>query len=100
MVKHMVLWRLREGVDGPAVQASRAQINQAIAAMRAGIAGLRTIEIGVNAGRAGDAADMALYAEFDSWEALYAYDDHPLHEALKRIIGAMRTEKRVVDYEI
>jgi Stress responsive A/B Barrel Domain len=100
MVKHLVMWRLQEPVDAVGGDANWTRMNQALDAMRVGIAGLKRIEIGVHAGAAGDASDMALYSEFDSWEALRAYDLHPLHEVLKRIIGPMRTEKRVVDYEI
>ena len=50
--------------------------------------------------RAGDGADLALYTEFDSWSALHAYEVHPLHEELKRLIGPLRVERRVVDYEV
>ena len=61
---------------------------------------LRAVEIGINKRRAGDASDLALYTEFESWSALQAYEVHPLHEELKRLIGPLRVERRVVDYEV
>jgi hypothetical protein len=96
MVKHLVMWRLRpaESLE------NKAQIIQAVDAIRVGIAGIRAIEIGFTKYAGCDAADLALYSEFDSWEALAAYDLHPLHQVLRDLIGPIRTERRVVDYEI
>jgi hypothetical protein len=94
------MWRLRQrDIDLNAVGA-RAEIVRAIDAMRAGIDGLRAVELGVNQSRASDSSDLALYSVFDTWEALQAYEAHPLHQALKALIGPLRAERRVVDYEI
>jgi hypothetical protein len=99
MVKHLVMWRMRpRAVDLHAAEA-RAEILRTIDAMRTGIDGLRAVEVGFNQSRASDASDLALYSEFDTWEALQAYEIHPLHEALKALIGPLRAERRVVDYE-
>jgi hypothetical protein len=99
MVKHLVMWRLR--VDARHGQAEHAtSIAKAIDAMRDGILGLQRVEIGFDRSQVADSADLVLYCEFDSWSSLQAYEAHPLHEALKRVIGPLRTERRVVDYEI
>jgi Stress responsive A/B Barrel Domain len=100
MVKHLVMWRLRDSERGAVEPEFERSVLAAIRAMKAGIAGLRTAELGVNRCRAGDAADLALYTEFESWSALEAYEFHPLHEELKRLIGPIRIERRVVDYEV
>lgn len=100
MVKHLVMWRLRDFERGLGDLANKHLILDAISAMRTGIAGLKAVEIGINRRRAGDAADLALYTEFESWSALQAYEAHPLHEELKRLIGPLRVERRVVDYEV
>ncbi len=94
------MWRLRDFERGLGDLANKHLILDAISAMRTGIAGLKAVEIGINRRRAGDAADLALYTEFESWSALQAYEAHPLHEELKRLIGPLRVERRVVDYEV
>ncbi|MEP7311233.1 MAG: Dabb family protein [Pseudomonadota bacterium] len=99
MVKHLVMWRLRAS-DQDSYLSNFAAIRTAADAMRSGIDGLRRLEIGFNQSRIHDAADLALYSEFVSWSALQAYETHPLHEELKRLIGPMRLERRVVDYEM
>jgi hypothetical protein len=91
------MWRLRESAT--LVLENETLILQAVAAMRSGIDGVKAMEIGVNQSGASDAADLALYSEFDSWEALQAYEAHPLHDELRRLIGPMRIERRVVNYE-
>jgi hypothetical protein len=100
MVKHLVMWRLRDSERSSIGPEFQRAILEAIAAMKEGIHGLRAAELGVNRSIAGDAADLALYTEFESWSALQAYEIHPLHEELKRLIGPMRVERRVVDYEV
>ena len=43
--------------------------------------------------------DLALYAEFESWAALGAYQAHPEHKAMMPFILEARTERRLCDYE-
>jgi hypothetical protein len=40
-----------------------------------------------------------LYSEFEDWQALKVYEAHPLHDQFKRLVGPLRSERRVVDYE-
>lgn len=99
MIKHFVMWRLHPS-DPNGCLSNRAAIKNATDAMRSGIDGLSRLEIGFNQSQLDDAADLALYSEFVSWSALQAYETHPLHEELKRLIGPLRLERRVVDYEM
>ena len=43
---------------------------------------------------------MALYTEFDSRAAYDAYVVHPLHKDVVAFFKGLRSERRVVDYEI
>ena len=99
MVKHMVMWRLRFAGDDERLERLGA-IRRSIEALRLGVEGLKRVEIGFNESATSDAADLVLYSEFDSWPALQAYETHPLHEQLKRLIAPVRMERRVVDYEV
>jgi hypothetical protein len=99
MVKHLVMWRMRREAGNWELVENRIRLQQAIDAIRSGIVGLKALEIGFNKSVASDASDVALYSEFETWEALQAYESHPLHEALKAVIGPLRGERRVVDYE-
>jgi hypothetical protein len=100
MVKHLVMWRIRRRSDAEDPGELQGQILRTVDSMRQGIDGLRFLEVGFNRRHAADAADLALYSEFDTWDALVAYEAHPLHGELKDLIGPLRAERRVVDYEI
>ena len=100
MIKHVVFWRLKESADGR----SRAEIAQEMKsqfeAMRGKISGLRALEVGIDFSAGDDSAHVALYSEFDSRDALDAYQVSPEHMAVVPFIRAARTERRVVDYEM
>jgi len=42
---------------------------------------------------------VVLASSHDSWQALADYQKHPAHEPIKELIGALRIERRVVDFE-
>jgi len=67
--------------------------------MRESVPGLLRLEVGTNRAVVPDAADLLLYSEFASWEDLKSYENHPLHDELRGLIGPVRIERRVVDYE-
>ena len=46
------------------------------------------------------AYDIALYSELENKEALGVYQDHPMHLHVKEFIGAVTSERVVVDYEV
>jgi len=99
MVKHIVFWRLRGDLSAADRDAALQRIKKGFEALPGKIPGLLKIEIGFDYGRGADAADIALYSEFDSRAALAGYEAHPEHMALVPIVRDVRTEKRVVDFE-
>ncbi len=99
MVRHIVIWRLKEEAKQSDWDANLTRIRQIVDAMRTHVPALLRLELGVNQGQASDAADLLLFSEFEDWEALRAYEFHPLHRELRTLIGPLRCERRVLDYE-
>ena len=99
MVKHIVFWRLRTDLTPADRDTAMQRIKHGFEALPGKIPGLRKIEIGFDFGRGGDASDIVLYSEFESREAIAAYEAHPEHTALVPLVRDVRTEKRVVDYD-
>lgn len=99
MIRHIVLWRFKPEAKREGRIIELARIEAAVKAMRAGVPGLLHAELGVNRAVSSDAADLLLESTFSSWEALAQYEQHPLHTALRELIGPLRSERRVVDYE-
>ena len=98
MVKHLVMWRLRESQHAAQITTS-VPLKTIIEGLRAHIAGLHELEIELSRCGGNNAVDLVLYSEFDSWDALRTYEAHPLHDDLKNLIGPLRSERRVADYE-
>jgi heme-degrading monooxygenase HmoA len=62
------------------------------------IPGLLKLEVGIDFSRENDSSDVVLYSEFDSNDALQAYQAHPAHAEVVPFVKSVRAERRVVDY--
>ena len=93
MVKHIVLYTLKEGVD----KAAAVELIRSVLEPLAGqLPGLQKMEIR----RAYQGLDYALYSEFESAEALKNYASHPLHLAAKEHFWHMLDQRYSADYEV
>ena len=93
MVKHIVIYTLKEGVDkAAAVELIRSQLEPLVGV----VPGLKHMEI--RAAYQGG-MDYALYSEFESREALAAYTKHPAHLAAKEHFHHMLNTRVCADYD-
>lgn len=100
MVRHIVFWKFKGDIPADARQAKLREIKHKFEALNGVIPGLLRLEIGSDFNRSDDAADFVLYSEFESRAALDGYQAHPRHRELMPMIGDVRSEKRVVDYDV
>ena len=100
MIKHIIMWKLRDSAEGYSKAENAQRMKQQIEAMGQRIPEIKYLEVGINISPSPDAFDIVLYSEFESEDGLKTYQDHPAHLAFKEFIGEIRIEKRVVDYEV
>ena len=100
MVKHIVLWRLKDNAHGNDRQTNAYLIKEMLEALRGRIPGMTAIEVGIDFSTTDSSADLMLYSEFVDREALQSYQAHPEHQALIPFIGEASKDRRVVDYEV
>ena len=94
MVKHIVVYTLKEGVNKPeAIEIVRSQLEPLVGV----IPGLTHMEI--RATYQGG-MDYALYSEFESKEALANYREHPAHLAAKEHFWHFLDKRIAADYEV
>jgi quinol monooxygenase YgiN len=98
MLKHIVMWKLKG--DAAAKQENLQKVKAALESCRDAVPGMLTYEIGIDIGTDSGPWDIALYSEFADRAALDAYQRHPKHLAIKPIIGPLRDNRAVVDYEV
>ena len=92
MVRHIVMYMFKEGVDK---QEAISVIDQALAPLVGQIPGLRHLEVRLTF----NGMDYALYSEFDSREALESYAVHPLHLAAKDQFSHFIASRVAADYD-
>ena len=100
MVKHILLFKIKDGVEGRSKAESIARARQLLEGLNGAIPGLLKIEVGSDFSAADDSVDMALYSEFESREALQVYAAHPEHKAVLPFIKSIISERRLIDYDI
>ncbi len=100
MIVHIVFWRLHETANGKSKRDNALQIKARFEALKPLMTGLRRLDVGIDFAATDQSSDVALYTEFDSREALDAYQEHPAHKDVAGFIAQVRSERRVVDYEM
>lgn len=93
MVKHIVVYTLKEGVDKDAAVALIASQLEPLVGQ---IPGLRHLEIR----RCFAGMDYVLYSEFDRPEDVPAYRAHPLHQQAKSHFHHLLDQRYSADYEV
>lgn len=99
MVKHIVLFKLKDEVSTEKKAAVMHQFKEAIEALPAKISVIRKIEVGLNM-NPGETWNIALYSEFDSLEDVKYYATHPDHVAAGKILAETKESRACVDYEL
>lgn len=100
MIKHIVMWRLKDTALGNDKAVNARLIKQRLEALRDRIPGLLKIEVGLDFSATDQSADMVLYSEFENRQALDAYQAHPEHEAIKPFVLSVRSDRLLADYEV
>lgn len=98
MIKHIVIWKLKEQAHNNTKEKNARLIKQKIESLVGKIPGIIKMEIGIDFSRTDMSGDIVLYSEFESKKALDAYQAHPAHKEIMPFILEAREERRIVDY--
>lgn len=100
MVKHVILWQLKEELSDAEKAAIKADIKAGLEGLAGQIPGLVEIHVNINALPSSN-ADLMLDTTFESAEALKSYSTHPAHVAVANSKVRPYYKNRVcLDYEI
>ncbi len=98
MIKHIVMWRLKESGAGDARKENAMKLKAVLESLREKIVEIKCLEVGINFAESEFSSDVVLYSEFASKEALDAYQKHPEHLKVVEFVKQVCAERRVVDY--
>jgi quinol monooxygenase YgiN len=100
MIKHIVMWTLKDEAVGARKADNARAMKQKLEALAALIPSLGKIEVGIDVFAASPDCDVILYSEFASRADLDAYQVHPEHQKVVAFVKQVAASRSVVDYEI
>jgi len=100
MIKHIVMFKLRESAEGRDKAGNIRALKAMLEALPAKIEEIKFFEVGVNFFEGIVAYDVVLISEFESVEALQRYQKHPMHLNVFDFVGKTCEGRVVVDYVI
>ena len=99
MVKHIILWQLKDELSAEEKKQVKADIKAGLEGLAGQIPGLLDIKVQIEE-LASSNADLMLDSSFDSEESLKGYAVHPAHVAVADGVVRPNTKLRVcLDYE-
>jgi hypothetical protein len=95
MIRHIFLYKVAPSADPK-------EIVRILNELPANVPGIRTWTLGKHTGApgaSGDLWDYGLVCDFDSFEALEKYSDHPFHMKVVERLTPMFSARAVCDYD-
>ena len=99
MIKHIVMWKLKESHGGHTKSELALELKKRLEALAETISEIKEIEVGINFNPSDAACDVVLYSSFETKEDLEIYQKHPDHVKVAEFVSEVRTDRAVVDYE-
>ncbi len=100
MVKHVILWTLKDEFDAEEKERIKADIKEGLEGLKGKIPGLLEVQVNTN-GLPSSTADLMLDTTFESAEALKGYSTHPEHVAVADSkVRPFTATRACLDYEI
>ncbi|TQD25659.1 Dabb family protein [Methanolobus vulcani] len=98
MLKHIVMWKLKESAEGNSKEENAKLMKEKLEALKSKIPEIGVIEVGINAIPSDAAYDVTLYSEFSDESAFKTYQVHPEHLKVAGFVGKINDNRVVVDY--
>ena len=100
MIKHVIIWKLREELSIEEKNKAKKEAKTALEALAGNIDGLLDITLNIDMLPTSN-CDMMLDSSFESVEALAGYQKHPLHvAAADTFVRPVAKERLCADYEV
>lgn len=99
MVKHIILWRLKEDLGADEKRAAPENIKRELEALEGVVPGLVSMNIVIDSLESSN-ADVMMDSVFESEEALKGYQTHPAHvKAADTYVRPFTAVRMCIDYE-
>ena len=98
MVKHIVMWKLKENAMGADKRANAITIKKKLEALKNVVPGAYKMQVGIIYNPAG--YDVVLYSEFNDQDALEVFRMHPEQIKFREFLHEVVAQSAVADYMV
>ena len=100
MVKHVILWKLKDEYSGARLAEIKAGIKSGLEGLKGNIPGLIDIKVNIEPLESSN-CDLMLDSTFEDFESLKGYSANPLHvEVADTRVRPFTASRTCMDYEI
>jgi hypothetical protein len=100
MYKHVVLWKLKDAVDGMSKPELAKEVKQRLDTLPGIITEIQDFEVGINIGAYGASFfDVSLICTYPDEAAFKRYCVYPEHDAVVAYIQSVTVAEEIVDYQ-
>ncbi len=100
MLKHIVMWKLKEEAEGQLKKANAGELKIRLEALKEKIPEIQELEVGLQMEPSEAAYDVVLVSIFQNQEGLGNYQKHPEHQKVVEFVKKIIMDRKVVDYEV
>lgn len=100
MIRHVVIWRFQRQPATGDWHSNLIKAKALLDGMQGRLPGVLRLETGINQEESEEGADLLLLMDFQNRDALDMYRNHPVHLEVIAFLRQVRSERRVIDYEI
>lgn len=100
MIKHIVIWTLKETAAGASREDNKLTFKNMLLALKGIVPSLVDIEVGIKGSLSPENNDdIVLVSTFKSWDDLQAYQVHPEHQKVVAFSKEVVERRSAIDYE-
>ncbi|PKP28267.1 MAG: stress responsive protein [Bacteroidetes bacterium HGW-Bacteroidetes-19] len=100
MIKHIVMWSLKEEYNGQSKNTIAKELKTRLLELENKIPQIKSIEVGINEVNFDRNHDVVLITEFDSFDDLSTYANHPDHLNLVEFVKQISTARAAIDFTL
>lgn len=100
MVRHIVMWTLKEEAEGKTATENAAKMKEILEALNGRIDGLQQLDVSFDIVDADPECHIVLCSDHDDAAALDHYQSHPEHQACVAFVKKVAASRKALDYQI
>ncbi len=100
MIKHIVIYTLKEQVNIECKARNTLRIKKRLESLQAIIRGIIRIEVGIDISKTQNSGDIVLNSEFDSQKSFLNYQNHPIYIEICKSVEEVICQQKSIIYEI